>query len=173
MGKEDIWIEYCSQWPVYYEQEIETSLSRIWEIISNPGHLEFFHPYCKRNKALKWPGENAIDFLTYNNGMIYKREIIQWNDKDSFSLVIGEINSSKSYVKWEFKENKENSKVKITVYPHLLINWPRSLSFLPYKLYIIPQLRKYLKAVLNGLKYYAESGTKVRQGSEVKHPWFS
>ena len=55
----------------------------------------------------------------------HTNEVLEWNVKQSFSLVIGEIDGPKSFVKWQFKDNRKNTKVKITVYPHLLINWPK------------------------------------------------
>ncbi len=173
MVKESLFIKYRSQWPVSFEQEIDSSLSRLWEIISKPGHLEQFHPYCKKNEALKWPGIESQDFLTYLNGKIYKREIIEWNVNESFSLVIGEVDGPKSLVKWQFKDNRQYIKVKITVYPHLLINWPNLFSYLPYKCYITPQLRRYLKAVLGGLKLYAEKDMITEENIIDSHPWFS
>mgnify|MGYP001306321968 CR=1 FL=1 len=168
-----LFIKYRSQWPVSFEQEINASLSSLWEIISKPGHLENFHPYCKKNEALKWPGIDSQDLLTYLNGKTYKREILEWCEKNSFSLVIGEIDRPKSFVKWEFKDNKKNSKVKITLYPHLLLNWPKFFSYLPYKCYIKPQLRRYLKAVLCGLKLYAENDQIIEEGLQPSHSWFS
>ena len=173
MIQQSLFIKYFSQWPVSYEQEIDTSLSSLWEIISKPGHLEQFHPFCKKNEAVKWPGLESQDFLTYLNGKIYKREILEWNVKQSFSLVIGEIDGPKSFVKWQFKDNRKNTKVKITIYPHLLISWPFFFSFLPYKLYIIPQLKNYLKSVLRGLKHHAEKEKKREENILDAHPWFS
>ena len=173
MVKENLFHKYRNQWPVSYELEIDTTLSSLWEIISNPGHLEQFHPYCKKNEAIKWPGKDSQDLLTYLNGKTYKREIVDWNVNDSFSLLIGEINRPKSYVKWQFNENKNKSKVKISVYPHLLINWPIFFSYLPYKFYIKPQLKKYLKAVLYGLKHYAEKNEIIEENKIASHSWFS
>ena len=173
MVQQSLFIKYFSQWPVSFEQEIDTSLSRLWEIISTPGHLEQFHPYCKKNEALKWPGIKSQDLLTYLNGKTYKREIIEWNVKESFSLVIGEIDGPKSLVKWKFKDNRKNTKVKITVYPHLLISWPNFFSYLPYKLYITPQLKNYLKAVLRGLKHLTEKEKIKEENMLPTHPWFS
>ena len=173
MTKESLLIKYRSQWSVSFEQEIDSSLSRLWEIISKPGHLEKFHPYCKNNEALKWPGIESQDLLTYLNGKTYKRDIIEWNVNESFSLMIGEIGGPKSLVKWIFKDNKQKTKVKITVYPHLLINWPNFFSYLPYKFYIIPLLRRYLKVVLYGLKQYVEEDKIIEKNIQVDHPWFS
>ena len=173
MVTESLFIKYQSQWSVSFEQEINSSLSSLWEIVSKPGHLKQFHPYCKKNEALKWPGSDSQDLLTYQNGKIYKREMVEWNEKESFSLLIGEIDKPKSFAKWEFKDNKKNTKVKITVYPHLLINWPNIFSYLPYKCYIIPQLRRYLKAVLCGLKYHAENDEIIEGNLLDSHPWFS
>lgn len=168
-----LFTKYFSQWPVSFEQEIDTSLSRLWEIISKPGHLEHFHPYCKKNEAVKWPGLESQDLLTYLNGKTYKREILEWNVKESFSLMIGEVDGPKSLVKWQFKDNKKNAKVKITVYPHLLISWPKFFSYLPYKWYITPQLKSYLKAVLCGLKHHAEKEQIIEKNMLASHPWFS
>ena len=173
MVKKSLSINYRSQWPVSFEQEIDSSLSTLWEIVSKPGHLEHFHPYCKKNEAIKWPGLKSQDILTYLNGKTYKREIIEWNVNESFTLVIGEIDGPKSLVKWEFKDNRQNIKVKITVYPHLLINWPNFFSYLPYKYYISPQLRRYLKVVLFGLKQYAEKNEIIEEKMLDDHPWFT
>ena len=173
MAKESLFIKYRSQWPVSFEQEIDSSLSRLWEIISKPGHLELFHPYCKKNEALKWPGLESQDLLTYLNGKTYKREIEEWNLMESFSLLIGEIDGPKSFVKWQFKDNRKNTIVKITVYPHLLISWPNFFSYLPYKCYITPQLKNYLKAVLRGLKHHAEKDEIIEKNMLATHPWFS
>ena len=150
MVKESLFINYRSQWPISFEQEIDASLSKLWEIISKPGHLEQFHPYCKKHETVKWPGIESQDFLTYLNGKIYKREILEWNVKQSFSLVIGEIDGPKSFVKWQFKDNRKNTKVKITVYPHLLIKWPKFFSYIPvcpkfqgHHLYIVFEFASY------------------------------
>jgi len=164
---------YFSKWSVSFEQEIEVSVLRLWEIISMPGHLEKFHPYCKKNEAIKWPGLKSQDILTYLNGKTYKREILEWNTNESFSLFIGEFDGPKSFVKWEFIDNKKNTKVKITIYPHLLINWPIFLSYIPYKWYISPKLKSYLKAVLSGLKLYAEKAHVSKVDMQASHPWFS
>ena len=173
MVKQSLFNKYRSQWPISFEQEISASSSKLWEIISKPGHLEQFHPYCKKHEAVKWPGIDSQDFLTYLNGKIYKREILEWNVKQSFSLVIGEIDGPKSFVKWQFKDNRMNSKVKITVYPHLLIKWPKFISYIPYILYIKPQLKNYLKAVLHGLKHHAEKKKIIEENIQAKHPWFT
>ena len=92
---------------------------------------------------------------------------------ESFSLLIGEIDGPKSFVKWQFKDNRKNTIVKITVYPHLLISWPNFFSYLPYKCYITPQLKNYLKAVLRGLKHHAEKDEIIEKNMLATHPWFS
>ena len=94
MLQQSLCIKYSSQWPVSFEQEINTSLSKLWEIISKPGHLEQFHPFCKKNEAIEWPGTDSKDLLTYLNGKTYQREIVEWNVKESFSLLIGEIDGT-------------------------------------------------------------------------------
>ena len=36
--------------------------------IREPGCLNKFHPFCKKNIAHKWPGNGSIDELEYLNG---------------------------------------------------------------------------------------------------------
>ena len=65
------------KWKVYYEEEINSSVDSLWDLISSPSNLELFHPFCKSNKIIKWPGENSIDELIYLNGLTFIRKFKQ------------------------------------------------------------------------------------------------
>ena len=60
----------------------------ILELIREPGSLSKYHPFCKRNDAIEWPGNNSIDELEYHNGMTFSRNFFNWSD-DGYDLVIG------------------------------------------------------------------------------------
>ena len=78
------------KWKVYYEEEINSSVDSLWDLISSPSNLELFHPFCKSNKIIKWPGENSIDELIYLNGLTFIRKFKSWKKKKGYSLLIGE-----------------------------------------------------------------------------------
>ena len=45
-------------WKAEYEQKINSSEVNLWDLISAPSNLELFHPFCKSNKVIKWPGKD-------------------------------------------------------------------------------------------------------------------
>ena len=84
------------QWKVYYEEKINSSLDSLWDLISSPSNLEIFHPFCKSNKIIKWPGEHSIDELIYLNGLTFIRKFKSWDKKKGYSLLIGEKEKEQS-----------------------------------------------------------------------------
>ena len=74
------------KWKVYYEEKINSSVDSLWDLISSPSNLEIFHPFCKSNKIIKWPGEHSIDELNMN-----VKNIIE-NDKIHSNELINNIN---------------------------------------------------------------------------------
>ena len=59
--------------------KIENSASVVWELISYPGHLNQFHPFCKENKVLESKNDAILkDQLIYLNGLTYYRTFTDW-----------------------------------------------------------------------------------------------
>ena len=106
--------------------------------------------------------------------MTYIRQFLNWNEGEGYDLIIGEENGLQSYVVWQITELNDNqSSLSITVYPYLLANLNKALSFLPFMLYVRPKLRTYLKSVLRGFAYFVEHGQAVPRNHWGKHSWFS
>ena len=158
---------------VYYEEKINSSLSSLWDLISSPSNLELFHPFCKSNKIVNWPGEHSIDELIYLNGLTFIRKFKTWDKKKGYSLLIGERDKEQSYVVWEITKKNESIYLKITVYPYFLQNMPKIISFFPYKFIVIPALESYLKSVIGGINYYLKTKKIVPKNYFGKHKWFS
>ena len=61
---------------MYVESKVELNLpkSNILNLIREPGNLNKFHPFCKKNKIISWPGNGSVDRLEYHNGMKFNRE---------------------------------------------------------------------------------------------------
>ena len=84
------------KWKVSYEEKINSSIDSLWGLISAPSNLELFHPFCKYNKTIKWPGKNSIDELIYLNGLTFIRKFKSWHEKRGYSLLIGEKDKEQS-----------------------------------------------------------------------------
>lgn len=171
MGKYKV-SDYEAHWSISVKKTIAVDKNKLWNIISKPSNLELFHAYCKENKIVKWPGKGSIDLLTYDNGITYKREFIEWTENSGYALFIGAENKPKSYVRWELASINEFTEIKISVAPYFMINIPKIISFLPFKIYIEPMLKKYLRVVLNGLNDYADPKLKYKKNRFKYHPWF-
>ena len=166
--------DYLKRWGVHQEFTYPISKSQLWSLISRPGNLNDCHPFCKDNEVLEWGNNSHSDRLEYLNGMTYIRQFLNWNEGEGYDLIIGEENGLQSYVVWQIKELNDNqSSLTITVYPYLLANLNKALSFLPFVLYIRPKLRTYLKSVLRGFAYFVEHGQAVPRNNWGKHSWFS
>ena len=162
-----------NKWKAQFELKIDATTNQIWELISSPSNLELYHPFCKSNKVIIWPGKKSIDELVYLNGLTYKREFYSWEKLRGYSLFIGEKEKEQSYVVWEIFDKNESNYLKITVYPYFLRNMPKLISYLPYKFIVIPALESYLKSVIGGINYYLTTKTKTPKNYFGHHKWFS
>ena len=162
-----------SKWKAEYEQKIDATSNQLWELISSPSNLELFHPFCESNKAIVWPGEKSIDELIYLNGLKYIRKFHNWEELKGYSLFIGEKDKEQSYVVWKIFTKNESLFLNITVYPYFLRDFPKIISYLPYKLIVIPALESYLKSVIKGINHYLTTKTKTPNNYFGRHKWFS
>ena len=155
--------------------KIKSSIDEIWAVISTPGHLNLFHPFCKEHNTLKFKDNTIIkDELIYLNGLNYVRNFNKWVPRVGYSLKIGSINAKQSSVNWEIIKGKSDiNYVKITIKPYLSDRIPKFLY--PFYHYIIirPKLKSYLKSVLMGLNYYMLNKKSVPKSFFGTHSWFS
>ena len=165
-----------NKWPLICRASLVIKMSRreIWSIISSPGNLENFHPFCESNDVSIWPGVGAKDEIRYLSGMILHRRFLIWEDLSGYSLMIGEDGGPESYVEWRLDDSaKGSTKVTISVHPYYLRNWPLLLSSAPYISYVRPKLNRYLKSVLAGLAHFSDTGDRVSKNQFGEHSWFS
>ena len=54
--------------------KLKNQSKEIWKVISSHGNLNFFHPFCKKNKVIEGD-KNLIkkDILIYLNGVVFER----------------------------------------------------------------------------------------------------
>ena len=158
--------------PVSYTINLEFDKTKVWSILSKKEHLNLFHPFCKKNIAYSWNKKSREDSLEYLNGVKLHRNFFEWNEGSGFKLIIGRKDGKKSKVIWEVKGDK-NTKVKITVYPHILSGVNKLFYLFAYIFVIRPGLKKYLKSVLLGLEWYLKNQRPIPNNHFGSHKWFS
>ena len=149
------------------------SVENLWKVVSSPNYLNNVHPFCKENSIIKWNNDHHEDKILYLNNKTYIRKFVSWKALKGYDLWIGDNNKDQSFVEWRLEKAGNRSKLTITVYPFLLSNWPRILSFLPYFLYINIKLKSYLFSVLSGIDWYIKENTPVPKNQFGTHSWFS
>ena len=89
-------------------KEINATEEELWDVISQPGHLELTHPFSKSHSVTSWPGVESNDVLIYLSGLRYERYFTDWSEGNGYTLQIGGREGKKSKVIWEIssKENK-------------------------------------------------------------------
>ena len=140
------------------------------KIIKEPGNLNNFHPFCKKNTPINWPNDPASDELVYLNNKTFVREINHWYE-NGYDLTITR-NHISATVQWRVFSKKNGAALEITIYPCFLNNGD-FLNFLSFYLYIRPKLRSYLKSIFKGLDFYLHNNISVRPNQFGRHTWFS
>jgi len=159
---------------VSYKIILNHSKDEVWKIISSPGHLNLFHPFCSSNKIICWDNKkNKKDELIYLNGLTYYREFIDWNEKNGFDLIIGTKNGKKSNVKWTLSDMNNRCEISITISPYTSKRINKFLYPFANLFLIKPKLKNYLKSVLRGLQFYMDNNKVVPRNYFGKHSWFS
>ena len=160
-------------WHIEHSQTIQCKLDKLWETISSESNLELFHPFCRKNKVINWPGNQSQDRLEYLNGRKMTRNFVFWRENYGYDLFINEDGVDPSFVSWRIKIDNGNSLITISVFPYLFNKGNKIYNWFPFKMFIRPSLEKYLYSVLGGLKYYLENDEKVEKNQFGFHPWFS
>jgi len=159
---------------VSVRQRIAAPREEVWRVISAPGNLEPCHPFCTKNPVHKWDGANSRDEIHYLNGWMYERRFREWHDGRGYDLETYRGDNCIASVSWRIIDvDDANSTLEITVYPHVLQNWPAIARWFAYWLRIKPYLRSYLRSVVMGFEWYITRGERVPRNEFGKHPWFS
>ena len=160
-------------WRVEQSQIIHCKRSKLWKTISSESNLELFHPFCKKNNIITWPGDNSEDILIYLNGRTMRRKFVFWKKNFGYDLFINQIGFESSFVSWRIKKYNQNSIITISIFPYLFNKRNKNLNWIPFNLFVQPSLKKYLYSVTKGLKYYLENDKKIKKNQFGTHRWFS
>jgi len=162
------------RWPVAVSRTIAAPTSKIWDVISSPGTLPLYHPFCEKNPVFEWSGTDSHDEVHYFNGVVLTRRFSDWYDDVGYDLEIGRPGGGMSFVSWRISPIDDQScTLRITVYPHILQKLPSVIRWLPHLLRLRPMLGQYLRSVVKGFEWYVTRGEPVPRNKFGEHPWFS
>ena len=160
-------------WEINRTVLINSHISKVWDIISSEGHLEKFHPFCKKNQIKVWDNDSHADSIEYYNNRILYRNFYNWFEGKGFDLTISDLEGNDSLVFWRLLESDKNTLLSITIKPYIYNKGSKLKNFIPYFAFIRPKLANYLYSVLMGLKHYSETDQTVVRDQFGRHSWFS
>ena len=154
--------------PISHSQPIPASQERVWEVISRPGNLVDYHPFCQENPVENWPGVGSRDRVIYYNGLILVRDFIDWIDGTGYDLIASAEEDLQFKVTWRIStDGEQNSALNLTIRQHIEhSSEKRTRQFSRL-------LAKYLKQVGQGLEYYLRTGERVARNQFGSHRLFS
>ena len=161
---------------MYVESKVELKLpkSKILNLIREPGNLNKYHPFCKKNEIINWPGNGSVDHLEYHNGMKFNREFYNWTD-NGYDLRIG-AKRNMAIVNWVVEGDERSSSLRVRINPNIKNYIPienRLIQRLFWFLYIKPMLQSYINHVTKGFNHFMKTDTSVLPNQFGTHRWFS
>jgi hypothetical protein len=103
-----------------------------------------------------------------------QRRFVNWSDDVGYDLEIGRQGGRQSFVSWRLKAISDDQYVfRITIFPHVLQDLPDLFRWIPFQVYIKPQLKKYLESVIKGFAWYIRTEEPVPKNNFGYHAWFS
>ena len=161
---------------MYVESKVELNFpkSLILNLIREPGSLNKYHPFCKKNEVNKWPDNGSIDHLEYHNGMKFNREFYTWTDHGYDLRMGGKRNMA--VVNWVVEGDESKSSLRVRINPNIE-NYIPIKNVLMQKLfwfiYIKPMLQSYINHVISGFNHHMNTKTNVLPNQFGTHRWFS
>ena len=161
---------------MYVESKVELNLpkSLILNLIREPGSLNKYHPFCKKNEVIKWPDNGSIDHLEYHNGMKFNREFYNWTD-NGYDLRIGGKRNM-AVVNWIVGGDESKSSLRVRINPNIENYIPIKNSLIQrllWFIYIKPMLQSYINHVIRGFNHHMKTETNVLPNQFGTHRWFS
>ena len=161
---------------MYVESKVELNLpkSKLLNLIKEPCNLNKYHPFCKRNNVISWPGNGSEDRLEYHNGMKFKRNFYNWSD-NGYDLRIGGKRDM-AIVNWVVEGDDIKSSLRIRINPVIKNYIPFKSKFIQtllWFIYIKPMLQSYINHVTKGFSFYIKSENIVSPNQFGNHRWFS
>ena len=154
--------------PITVEQSLSASADAVWQLISRPGNLMDFHPFCEKNEVEIWPGIGSRDVLHYYSGLVLVRDFDGWYEGTGYDLIAKADLGLRFRVFWRINPSEDNhSSLTITIQ-----QVPNQMSEKKLDQYA-RLLHKYLRQVGQGVEYHLRTGERVTRNQFGSHRFFS
>ena len=153
---------------------IEADSESVWQVISQPGQLPRYHPFCQATTVLKWPGVGAKDTVSYYSGVHYERDFVRWLEGVGFDIEVGPPSRKTARVEWRITaQGERQSELAITVIPYLKgdLSGPQKRAY--QQRLFGDTIAQYLDSVVRGVGYVATTGQAVQKNQFGSHPMYS
>ena len=154
--------------PVSHAQPVPVSRTQVWELISRPGILVDFHPFCQGNPVDRWPGVGSRDTIHYYSGLIIIREFNTWLEGIGYDLTASDQDQLHFKVSWRISST-ENDHSLLTITIKQVVGQHSERRVKQFS----RLLDKYLIQVGQGIDYYLRTGERVTRNQFGSHRLFS
>lgn len=149
--------------PILLGRVIAAPAADLWKMISTPGQLPKYHPYCKANEVMRWPGPGSCDGVTYHSGHYMQRDFMSWHEGIGYDLQIGPPPKKTSWISWRIRPIGEGaSELSIQVTPILESRLPASTRQAYQATFFGKVIETYLDHLLRGAEHFVLTGTPVQ-----------
>jgi hypothetical protein len=146
----------------------------LWRMISTPGQLHKYHPYCRTNQVIKWPGIGSRDLVDYYSGIRFQRDFMYWRDGAGYDLQIGPPPRKSSWISWNIEALAPGkSLLSITVTPILESHILENVKKIFVRTYFGESISVYLDSLLRGADQFVTTGREVREKQFGPHPIYA
>jgi hypothetical protein len=154
--------------PITHSQPVPVSREKVWDVISRPGNLVDFHPFCRSNPVEIWPGVGSRDNVVYYNGLVLVREFTAWLEGTGYDLIASAQDDMQFKVYWRITtDGDESSALTLTIRQVIGDSSEKRVKLFSRL------LEKYLKQVGQGFEYYLRTGERVTRNQFGSHRLFS
>jgi hypothetical protein len=142
---------------------IQAPAADVWNVISNPGQLSKYHPYCRDNQVFKWPGVGSKDGVTFHSGLYAERDFMYWREGSGYDLQIGPPPRKVAWSSWNIHPLGEGqSELSIMDTPILDSHLYETTKKIYMQTYFGKSIEVYLDGLLRGVEQFVMTGQEVR-----------
>ena len=148
--------------------------SALWNALTTSQHLLGFNPFIISHENGEVYGIGYEDRCTYENGKVLFRKVVEYTEGYKIKYKVNYTDQfHNSFTCFEVVRKEDLIFFRLTMHTDAYRKVPRPLWHLGAYLVLLPSIKKYLNAVVRGMKHYCETETKVSTNQFGSHRGFS
>jgi len=160
--------------PVCVARIIDAPVANVWTVISQPGQLQKYHPYCRENNVYIWPGVGSRDGVLFHSGLYAERDFMYWREGAGYDLQIGPPPRKVAWSSWNIRPLSEaRSELLIMDTPILESHLLETAKKIYMQTYFGRSIEVYLDSLLRGVEQFVMTGREVKPRQFGTHPVYA